>query len=221
MSGIRWRPAPRTRKLLLLTHIASAGAWLGIDLVLGIMVFTALLSGDGLDGATAIASLGYFATWPLAILGLLCLATGVLLGLGSKYGLLRYWWVAVKLVLNVVLVTLVLVALSPEVGPLSESARQSLPDGGVLPEMSDMVYPPVVSTTAVLFAMTLSVFKPWGAIRRLRADPTGGVGFGAFAPDPTGGVGGRQVEPGGRQVEPGARRAEPEGRRHGGALARR
>jgi hypothetical protein len=169
MSEIRWRPAPRTRKLLLLTHIASAGAWLGIDLVMGIMVFTAMLSGDGLSGATAVASLGHFATWPLATLGLLCLGTGILLGIGSKYGLVRYWWVAVKLVVNVVLVTLVVVALSPEVGPLAESARQSLPDGGEVPEMSDMVYPPVVSTTAVLFAMTLSVFKPWGLIRRLRA----------------------------------------------------
>jgi hypothetical protein len=169
MTEIRWRPSPRTRKLLLLTHIASAGAWLGIDLVMGIMVFTAMLSGDGLSGATAVASLGYFATWPLATLGLLCLGTGILLGTGSKYGLVRYWWVSVKLVLNVVLVTLVVVALAPEVGPLAESARESLPDGGVLPELSDMVYPPVVSTTAVLFAMTLSVFKPWGLTRRLRA----------------------------------------------------
>jgi hypothetical protein len=77
--------------------------------------------------------------------------------------------VAVKLVLNVVLVTLVVVLLSPEVGPLSESARESLPDGGALPEISNLAFPPIVSTTAVLFAMTLSVFKPWGLIRRLRA----------------------------------------------------
>jgi hypothetical protein len=26
------------------------------------------------------------------------LASGVLLGLGSKYGLVRYWWVTVKLI---------------------------------------------------------------------------------------------------------------------------
>jgi hypothetical protein len=35
------------------------------------------------------------------------LASGVVLGLGTKWGLIRYWWVAAKLVLNVVLVALV------------------------------------------------------------------------------------------------------------------
>jgi hypothetical protein len=163
---IRWRPRPATRKLLLLLHIAAAGAWLGIDLVLGILVFTALLTGDGAGAASAIASLGYFATWPLAIVGLLCLATGLLLGTGSKYGLVRYWWVAVKLVLNVTLVTLVVVLLAPEVGPLAGAARESLSTGDPLPSLGNLAFPPIVSTTAVLVAMTLSVFKPWGRFRR-------------------------------------------------------
>jgi hypothetical protein len=127
-----------------------------------------LLSGDDLGAASAIASTGAFATWPLAIVGLLCLGSGVLLGTGSKYGLVRYWWVAVKLVLNVVLVTLVVFLLIPELGPVADSARASLDDGGALPDLSNLAFPPVVSTTMVLFAMTLSVFKPWGLVRRLR-----------------------------------------------------
>ena len=161
---MRWHPGPRTRKALLLLHIVSSGAWLGIDVVLGILVFTALLGDDPSVAASAIASTGHFATWPLAATGLLCLATGVLLGTGSKYGLVRYWWVAVKLVLNVVLVTLVLALLIPTLGPLAADAR----DGGPLPELGNLAFPPVVSTTAVLVAMTLSVFKPWG---RVRSDP--------------------------------------------------
>ena len=154
----------RTRKLLLLLHIAAAGAWLGIDVVLGILVFTALFSGDAVGAASAVAAVGRFATWPLALAGLLCLLTGVLLGLGSKYGLVRYWWVAVKLVLNVVLVTLVLFLLMPSLGPLAGDARDSLGTGAPLPDLSNLAFPPVVSTTAVLVAMTLSVFKPWGRL---------------------------------------------------------
>jgi hypothetical protein len=146
-------------------HVAAAGTWLGIDVVLGILVFTAL-SGGGDRPAIALAGAGLFATWPLAAVGLLTLGTGILLGLGSKYGLLRYWWVAVKLVLNVVLVTLVAVLLAPELGTLAGSAHRSLADGRELPDLTDLAFPPIVSTTAVLVAMTLSVFKPWGKVRR-------------------------------------------------------
>jgi hypothetical protein len=159
------RLRPSVRKLVLLLHIAAAGAWLGIDVVLGILVFTAIFSGDAVGAASAVAAVGRFATWPLAVVGLLCLATGVLLGLGSKYGLVRYWWVAVKLVLNVVLVTLVLFLLMPSLGPLAGDARDSLTTGAALPDLTDLAFPPVVSTTAVLVAMTLSVFKPWGRVR--------------------------------------------------------
>jgi hypothetical protein len=161
MMSLRWHPGPRMRKTLLLLHILSSGAWLGIDVVLGILVFTAMLSGDSSVAASAIGSTGHFATWPLALTGLLCLFSGVLLSTGSKYGLVRYWWVAVKLVLNVVLVTLVLVLLMPTLGPLAAEARS----GGPLPEIGDLAYPPIVSTVAVLVAMTLSVFKPWGRVR--------------------------------------------------------
>ena len=36
----------RTRKSVLLVHIASAGAWLGIDVVMAVLVFTALFTDD-------------------------------------------------------------------------------------------------------------------------------------------------------------------------------
>ncbi|GAA0902743.1 hypothetical protein GCM10009557_78750 [Virgisporangium ochraceum] len=159
------RLGTRTRKLVLLLHIVSSGAWLGIDVVLGILVFTAVLPGDAVGAAAALSAIGAFATWPLAVAGLLCLFSGVVLGLGSKYGLVRYWWVAVKLVLNVVLVTLVLFLLMPSLDPLAGDARDSLTTGAALPDVTDLAFPPVVSTTAVLVAMTLSVFKPWGRVR--------------------------------------------------------
>jgi hypothetical protein len=47
--------------------------------------------------------------------GLVCLGSGVVLELGTKYGLVRYWWVAIKLVVNILLTALVPIALRPEV----------------------------------------------------------------------------------------------------------
>jgi low temperature requirement protein LtrA len=53
-----------------------------------------------------------------------CLLSGVVLGLGSKWGVVRYWWVAVKLALNLVLTALVPVALRPEVTHLADPGHR-------------------------------------------------------------------------------------------------
>lgn len=163
---IRLRLSTRTRKLVLLVHIAAAGAWLGLDLVLGILVVTALVSPDVTGAAAAAASLAAFATWPLAVVGLVTLASGLLLGLATKYGLVRYWWVIVKLVINVVLVVLVVLVLSPGVTALGEAGRAALTEGAAAPVTGALLFPPIVSSTAVIIAMTLSVFTPWGRVRR-------------------------------------------------------
>jgi uncharacterized membrane protein len=122
--GVRWRLGARTRKSVLLVHIASAGIWLGIDVVMAVLVFTALGTADDRTRALSFQALELVAVWPLLVTGLICLLTGALLGLSSRYGLVRYWWVAVKLVLNLLLTGLVLVALAPEVAAHADQARR-------------------------------------------------------------------------------------------------
>jgi hypothetical protein len=167
--SVWWRLGGRTRKGVLLVHIASAGVWLGIDVVMGVLVFTALLSDDDRTKALSFRALELVAVGPLLATGLVCLLTGILLGLSSKYGLVRYWWVAVKLVLSLLLTALVLVALAPEVAAAAERARQF--DAGLPAPLGigNLIFPPIVSPTALLVAMTLAVFKPWGRIRSARA----------------------------------------------------
>ena len=79
---------------------------------MAVLVFTALGSDDDRTKALSFRALELVAVGPLLAMGLICLLTGVLLGLGSRYGLLRYWWVSVKLALNLVLAGLVLVSLA-------------------------------------------------------------------------------------------------------------
>jgi NADH:ubiquinone oxidoreductase subunit 6 (subunit J) len=134
---VRWRLGARSRKSVLLVHIASAGAWLGVDVVMVVLVFTALLSDDDRTKALSFRALELVAVGPLLALGLLCLLTG-----------------------------LVLVSLAPEVADAAERARQF--DAGVPAPLGvgDLIFPPIVSPTALLVAMVLAVFKPWGFIRR-------------------------------------------------------
>jgi hypothetical protein len=150
---------------VLVVHIASAGAWIGMDVVLGVLVATAALGDDVATSAVAYQALKLFAVWPLLATGLLCLASGVVLGLGTKYGLLRYWWVLVKLVMNVVLTAAVYVSLRPGLAEAS-AYGEALVDGvSGVPAPSQLAFPPIVSTTCLLVATVLSVVKPWGRMR--------------------------------------------------------
>ena len=158
----------RLRRTVLVAHIAAAGAWIGIDVVLGVLVVTAMTTGSVATEALAYQALGLFATWPLVVAGLLTLATGVTLGLGTRFGLVRYWWVLVKLVMNVILVTLVLVALRPGIADAVRHG-EALAAGGTSDVAVDtMIFPPVVSLLALTAATVLSVFKPWGRVRAER-----------------------------------------------------
>ena len=156
----------RTRRAVLVVHIAAAGAWIGIDVVLGVLVFTAMLTSSAHTEALAYQALELFAVWPLLGAGFLTLASGVALGLGTKFGLVRYWWVAVKLVLNVVLVSLVLLALRPAIADAAAYGEALAAGAPADPStVSQLVFPPIVSTIALVFATVLSVFKPWGRLR--------------------------------------------------------
>lgn len=157
------RPA---RRLVLAVHLWSAGAWIGMDVVLGVLVATALTTDDTAVRAVCFQAFELFAITPLAVVGLVCLVSGVLLGLGTSYGLVRYWWVAVKLVVNVLLSVLVLVLLGPNMRDVAAQGRELAAGEQVSADVSALVMPPTVTMLALTFAVHLSVYKPWGRITR-------------------------------------------------------
>ncbi len=160
-----WRLKPLARKSFLVVHIASAGAWLGIDVVMAVVIFTALW-GDDATRALCFQALALFAGWPLVVAGLVCLASGIVLGLGTAFGLVRYWWVVIKLVINIAFVALVPIALRPEVLEKAEQGRQFMAGLPAALDVGQLIYPPIVSPAGLLIATTLAVFKPWGLIRK-------------------------------------------------------
>lgn len=163
-----WRLSTNGRRLVLISHVASAGAWLGIDVAMAVLIGVAKFSDDLQVRASSLRVLEIVTVWPLLTCGLICLASGVLLGLGSKWGLAKYWWVLTKLTLNLLLTTLVVVALWGEVSTQAHNASMIL-DGQTVPlDLSNLTYPPIVSPAALLFATFLSVVKPWGRIRKTK-----------------------------------------------------
>jgi hypothetical protein len=175
-TGQGWRVGARTRKWYLVGHLVSAAAWFGLDLALGILACTALLTDDPGVTAASLRALEFFAVWPMLTASVLTLATGAVLGLGSKYGLVRYWWVAAKLAVNVLMVVLIVVALRPGITEAAEYGRELVTGGGSAARPSDLLYPVFVAPSLLLFSYLLTVFKPWGRVRRtpstdVRAEP--------------------------------------------------
>jgi hypothetical protein len=164
-----WRLSATARKATLVIHLVAGVGWLGVDIVLLVLTLTGFTSDDPATVAACYQAMGLFVVPALLTAGLLSLASGILLGLGSKYGLLRYWWVAVKLGINLVLTGLVPVLLRPRVDQVSRLAHESA--GGLDRDLlgraaTDLLFPPLVSGTALIIAVVLAVYKPWGLIRR-------------------------------------------------------
>src|SRR5688572_22276750 len=149
----------RPRKAMLLVHILSAAAWLGIDVALGILVVVALSTSDAGTAGIAVQAIDMFAIWPMLGASIVCMLSGVSLGLASKYGLVRYWWVAIKLVLNVGMSLLIAFSLRPGVAEAARIGERMVAGDPTAVLPPDLMYPVVVAPTLLLFAYILSVFK--------------------------------------------------------------
>ena len=162
---VRWPLPTRVRKVVLATHIVSAGAWSGIDLVLCVLVATGWLrAGTAARDEVWQPLASWFmmpVLWTTLAAGVVCLVSGLLLGFATKFGVLRYWWVAVKLALNAVMAAVLLVFL---LDPVQEIATGRAPVGelGIVFSLS------AVALGMVTVASLVSVFKPWGRVGAAR-----------------------------------------------------
>jgi len=85
-----------TRRILLIAHIMAGGTWFGLDVAMAVLVFTAIGTDSPSVRSATLQTLRLVTVWPMFSAALVSLVTGVLLGLGSRFGLVRYWWVAVS-----------------------------------------------------------------------------------------------------------------------------
>lgn len=162
----RTRLGRRTRRLVLLIHLVAALGWLGVDAVLGVLAVTGFGSDEPIRIAASYLALDAFAVPLLLLFGLGTLGSGLLLSLAGRWGVLRYWWVATKLLINLVLTGLVLVLLQPRLAIAAEQSQRidtTLPDR--LADIPvDLLFPAFVSGGALIAAALLGTFKPWGRI---------------------------------------------------------
>lgn len=154
------------RKTLLALHMVCGIGWMGLDIALLVLAVTAWRTPEAEVAFSSYRAIAIAFPGPVLLLSFGMVLTGILLGWGTHWGLLRSWWVLIKLVLALIMLALVNFSLAPTLtgipgmlstGLSADELRASL---GELP--TTLLFPPVVSFLMLATAVILSVFKPWG-----------------------------------------------------------
>ena len=151
--------APGLRKLALTVHLTSSVGWLGAVvayLALGVSAATSRDAQAVRAAWLAMEVTGWFAIVPLALAALL---TGLVMALGTPWGLFRHYWVVITLVLTI-LATGVLLLHMPTVSALAAVARGA--DGAALGGLGGDLFHGGGGLLVLLLITVLNVYKPRG-----------------------------------------------------------
>lgn len=150
--------SPGLRKLGLVIHLALSVGWIGAVvsyLVLGISAVTSKDPATVRAAWIAMELTGWWAIVPLAIGSLL---TGLVMALGTSWGLFRHYWVLITLALTIFCVAILLLHM-PTVSAMTQMARAgtAASDG----YGGDLLHPSV-GLMVLLLITVLNVYKPQG-----------------------------------------------------------
>jgi uncharacterized membrane protein len=143
---------PRLRKLALTGAVVAY-------LALGVAAATSQDAPTVRAAWIAMELTGWYVIVPLALASLL---TGLVMALGTKWGLFRHYWVLFSLVLTI-LATVVLLLHMPTVSLLAEVAQAA--EGASLHGLGGDLLHPGVGLVVLLVIQVLNVYKPPGMTR--------------------------------------------------------
>ena len=124
-------------------HVVATVSILGADLVL----LLRLSSLSGADPRTIYPAAHLVSARLVAPMAVLSLGTGLLQGILTPWGLLRYWWVTIKLAITAVLRGAVLFVLGPGLSATADAVSGPSPYLLTIGERLPLVVAPVVAST--------------------------------------------------------------------------
>jgi hypothetical protein len=157
---------PRWRRVALLAHVSCSVGWLG-----AVVTFMALaligMSSTNVPTIKAAYLVMEILIWAVILpFNLASLVSGLVCALGTSWGLLRHYWVVIKLVLNL-LTTAILLMYTQEIGYFSRlAARTPLSDAdlGLLSGSTNLAHC-AAALLVILAATGLALYKPRGMTR--------------------------------------------------------
>jgi hypothetical protein len=153
---------PGLRKFALAAHLTCSVGWIGAVvayLALGVAAATSQDAQTVRPAWIAMELIGWYVIVPLALAALL---TGLVMALGSPWGLFRHYWVLISLVLTI-LATVVLLLHMPTVSAVADLARAG--DSAHIGGLGGDLLHPGLGLVVLLVITGLNVYKPRGLTR--------------------------------------------------------
>jgi len=165
----RRRMRPKTRRLVLVVHVIVSVGALGLYLGLLTLAITGLTTDDPETLRTAYLAMGIFRDALIIPINLAVLASGLVLALGTPWGLLRHYWVLIKFVLTLGLATASTFGLRARIAEAIDNlpvVPTSAPDVGTVGILLVVLLP--IALGIYVTTTVLAIYKPWGMTRRAR-----------------------------------------------------
>ncbi|HEX7172944.1 MAG TPA: DUF2269 domain-containing protein [Candidatus Limnocylindria bacterium] len=155
------RLSPRLRKGALAFHLAVSVGWIGAVAAYLALDLTATMSTDPGTLRAAYLGMGLIAGAIIVPLAIATLVTGLVVSVGTKWGLARHWWVLISLALTVFATVVLLV----EAGTIaSYAAVAANPDAteAELRGLGSTLVHSVGGSLVLLVVLVLNIYKPAG-----------------------------------------------------------
>ena len=154
----------RLRKFALASHITLAVGWIGavggyiaLDVVAAVSQDAQTLRA----GYLAMEMIAWYVIVPLALASLL---SGLVMSLGTKWGLFRHYWVLISLLLTII-ATVVLLVETQTISSFADIAADPTTSGDDLRTLGNTLVHSVGGIAVLLAILVLNVYKPRGMTR--------------------------------------------------------
>jgi hypothetical protein len=155
---------PRLRKVALAAHITLAVGWIGAVASYMALDVAAATSQDARTLRAAYLAMELIAWYVIVPLALASLITGLVMAMGTKWGLFRHYWVLISLLLTII-ATVVLLAETQTIGYSADIAADPRTSGDDLRALGSTLVHSVGGTVVLLVILVLNVYKPRGMTR--------------------------------------------------------
>ncbi len=150
-------------------HVIVAVGWFGLDLCLLVLAVTGAVTGDPLLRRAAYLALGQLGGILIIPVSVAALVTGITLAAGSRWGLVKYRWVLVSLLLTTPMTAAVIFALLPLLQGAAHAAATHTSVAAVDGERFPVIIASSAEMAVLITIAVINIIKPWGRTRRAPA----------------------------------------------------